>query len=514
MDAAWYERLSGLDQSFLHFETPSTYMHVALTAIFEPGSLGRQGGGIDIKRIRRHIASRLRCIPRYRQRLSFIPVTNDPVWIDDDEFDLAYHVRHTRLPSPGTDRQLQTLCARLLEQPLDRAKPLWETWLIEGLCGGRFAMLCKVHHCMVDGIAGVDLLAALLGMAPTDEIEKPERWTARPSPEGSALLRDDILRRARTGWSLLQRVPRMWRSQITARTDLAGRLGAVWDLLSNGLSSSAAHTALNEPIGAHRRVEWIDFELADLKHIKSRLGGSLNDVVLTTVAGTLRRFFLRRHRHLPDGEFRVLVPVSVRTQDERGQTGNRVSLWLTPLPLTIADPLQRFHHIHNTTERYKHDHSSRGGEVITETADWTTSLVLGLATRLLTRSRVFNLIVTNVPGPPMPLYLLDAPMVAAYPHVPLFENQGLGIALFSYVDRFTWGLVGDWDAVTDIHQLAADVRAAFRELRDAAGVEANPDRGHVRTTAPMPPTGSSPRAARHRRGSVADGARIPAAGSG
>jgi WS/DGAT/MGAT family acyltransferase len=514
MAAPWYERLSGLDQSFLHFETPNTYMHVALTAIFEPGSLVQEGGGIDIKRIRRHIASRLRFIPRYRQRLSFIPVTNDPVWIDDDDFDLDHHVRHTRLPSPGSDRQLQTLCARLLEQPLDRTRPLWETWLIEGLSGGGFAMLCKVHHCMVDGIAGVDLLAALLGAAPSVEIDKPERWSPRPAPEGGVLLRDDVLRRARAGWGLLQRVPRLWRSQISTGGDLAERLGAVWNLLSSGLSTSAAHTALNEPIGAHRRVEWIDFDLADLKQIKSRLGGSLNDVVLAMVTGTLRRFFLRRQHAVPLGEFRALVPVSMRTQDERGQTGNRVSLWLTPLPLRSADPLQRFERIRRITERYKHDHSSLGGEVITETADWTTSLVLGLATRLLTRSRVFNLIVTNVPGPPVPLYLLDARMTAAYPHVPLFENQGLGIALFSYVDRFTWGLVGDWDTITDIHQLAADVRASFRELCEAAGIEPVPRPADLRTAVPRLPTASSPRAAGHRRAPGAGGARIPAAGNG
>ncbi|HVM95777.1 MAG TPA: wax ester/triacylglycerol synthase family O-acyltransferase [Candidatus Acidoferrales bacterium] len=464
----WYERLSGLDQAFLHFETQSTYMHVALTAIFEGGSLGRSGGGLDIKRIRRHIASRLRFIPRYRQRLAFVPMTNDPVWVDDADFDLAYHVRHTRIPNPGTDRQLQTLCARLLEQPLDRRRPLWELWLIEGLAGGHFAMLCKVHHCMVDGIAGVDILAALLGMQPQSDSEKVERWTPRPAPDGPTLLRDDIQRRARTAWSLMQRAPRMWRGELPTPTDLGGRISAVWDLVRTGLDGSA-DTPLNQPISAHRRVDWLSFELSAIKAIKTRLGGALNDVVLTTISGALRRFFMRRGETI-NGEFRVLVPVSVRTQDERGQTGNRVSMWLTPLPLDEADLLRCYSRIRETTERYKNDHSSLGGEVLTQTADWTTSLVVGLATRLLTRSRVFNLIVTNVPGPPMPLFLLDAPMVAAYPHVPLFENQGLGIALFSYADRFTWGFVGDWDMVADIHNLCNDVQATFNELQDAAGL--------------------------------------------
>ncbi|MBI3783179.1 MAG: wax ester/triacylglycerol synthase family O-acyltransferase [Deltaproteobacteria bacterium] len=464
----WYERLSGLDQAFLHFETQNTYMHVALTAIFEPGTLARARGGLDIRRIRRHIASRLRLIPRYRQRLAYIPVTNDPVWIDDADFDLEYHVRHTRLPSPGTDRQLQTLCARLLEQPLDRGRPLWELWLIEGLPGNRFAMLAKVHHCMVDGIAGVDILAALLGMQAQSESDKVERWTPRPTPDTGGMLRDDVGRRARTAWSLLQRAPRLWRGELPTPTDLGSRISAVWDLVRTGLPGSA-ETSLNQPISPHRRVDWLSFELAELKAIKARLGGALNDVVLTTMAGALRRFFLRRDEAV-GGEFRVLVPVSVRNQDERGQAGNRVSMWLTPLPLDEPNPLRRYERIRETTERYKNDHSALGGEVLTQTADWTTSLVVGLATRLLTRSRVFNLIVTNVPGPPIPLYLLDAPMVAAYPHVPLFENQGLGIALFSYVDHFTFGFVGDWDLVADIHQLAADVQAAFSELRAAAGL--------------------------------------------
>src|SRR5512144_2084697 len=204
MRASFYERLTALDQSFLAFETPNASMHVALTAIFEPGSLSTPQGGIDVDRIRRHIAARLRFIPRYRQRLMYTPVMSDAIWVDDDHFDLGYHVRHASLPRPGGERQLQRRCAEILERPLDRQHPLWEVWIIEGLSGGRFAMLAKVHHCMVDGIAGVDILAALLGTEPCESLEPIEPWAPRPMPSDRDLLRDEVRRRTRASLELVQ----------------------------------------------------------------------------------------------------------------------------------------------------------------------------------------------------------------------------------------------------------------------------------------------------------------------
>jgi len=472
-DDAAYERLSGLDQSFLHFETSSCYMHVAITAIFDGGTVVRGNGSLDIKRVRRHIASRLRLIPRYRQRLAYIPLVNDPVWVDDDQFDLDYHVRHTNLPRPGSEKQLQTLCARILERALDRSKPLWESWFIEGLPGGRFAMLSKVHHCMVDGVAGVDLMAALLGFTPYEHAEKTERWAPRPAPRGRELLRDDLLRRARASIDLVRRVPDMVGHPTETSADIGGRLSAFWGLL-RALPTPAAETPFNQPIGAHRRIDWTRFDLDQVKAVKNLLHGSINDVVLATVAGAVRRL-LRRRRVAVDGiDFRAIVPVNMRANAEHTRPGNRVSIWFTPLPVGEPDPLRRFALIRDITAQHKESHSARGAEVLTETADWTTSHVLGLAVRLVNRTRPHNLIVTNVPGPPVPFYLLDAPMVAAYPHVPLFENQGLGIALFSYGNSLYWGLVGDWDLVPDIHHIAQYLQQAFEELRAAAGVEAAP----------------------------------------
>jgi len=476
-----YERLSGLDQSFLHFESPNCYMHVALTTIFEAGSLARPRGGIDIKRVRRYVASRLHLLPRYRQRLTYIPFVQDPVWIDDDRFELDYHVRHTHLPQPGTDRQLQTLCARILERPLDRSKPLWETWFIEGLPGGRFAMLSKVHHCMVDGIAGVDLLAALLTIAPHDQIGKPERWVPRPAPPGRSMLGDDVMRRARASLDAVRRLPRWAEMAGADRADWMSRLSALWGLVRAGVQG-AADTPFNQPIGPHRRMDWLRFDLGEVKAVKNRLGGTVNDVVLATVAGALRRFLERRQAAL-DVDIRALVPVSTRTTDQRGVPGNRVSAWLAPLAVGERDPRVRYVRIRDKTSSYKENQQASGAQMLTETADWTTSVALGLAVRLISKVRAFNLIITNVPGPQMPLYLLDAAMVGGYPHVPLFENQGLGIALFSYAGHLNWGLVGDWDLMPDLHQFHDHISAAFVELREAAGLTGSaPDASRAEVT--------------------------------
>lgn len=471
MTAPSYERLSGLDQSFLHFETPTCYMHVAITAIFEGGSLLRRDGGLDIRRVRRHIAARLHLVPRYRQRLDFVPLTQDAVWIDDDAFELDYHVRHTNLPRPGTEKQLQTMAARILERPLDRRRPLWEMWFIEGLPGGRFAMLSKVHHCMVDGVAGIDIMAALLGFTPCEEPGKVERWTPRPPPSRRQLLRDEALRRARASAGVVRRLPAMIEHPAQTGGELGESVTALWGLVRS-LPAAAAETPFNQPIGPHRRMDWLRFELARVKAVKNRLGGSLNDVVLATVAGAVRRFLQRRRVSTEGMNFRAVVPVNMRPHGESGGPGNRVSLWFTPLLVGEADPRRRYEAVCRTTAACKEEHAAKGGEMLTETAEWTTAHLLGLAVRLVNRTRPYNLIVTNVPGPSVPFHLLDAPMIAAYPHVPLFENQGLGLALFSYTDSLYWGLVGDWDLVPDIHHLVDALRASFEELCEIAGVSA------------------------------------------
>jgi WS/DGAT/MGAT family acyltransferase len=342
-------------------------------------------------------------------------------------------------------------------------------WFIEGLPGNRFAMLCKVHHCMVDGIAGIELLAAQLSPVADTRIERPQPWTPRPLPQPAALLRDELRRRTDASLGALRALP----AALAPRGGGGGalsRLASFAGFVGAGVRNAAA-TPLNGEVGPHRRVEWLDFDLAEMKEVKKRLGGTLNDVVLATVAGAVRRY-LTQHGAACDGEFRALIPVSTRAVDERGNGGNRVSAWIAPLPLDDARPLERFDRICRLTAAYRENHEERGAEVLTETAEWTTALPLAAAVRLISKTRAFNVIVTNVPGPPVPFFLLDAQMVAGYPHVPLFENQGLGIALLSYAGRFSYGLVGEWDLLPDIERLGAAIQAAYAELREAAGIAA------------------------------------------
>lgn len=457
-----HARLSGLDQSFLHFETPSAYMHVALTAIFDPGSLSIADGGIDFASIRSHIASRLHLIPRYRQRLHYTPLSSEPVWVDDGDFDLDYHVRHSHLPTPGTEAQLKTLVARLLERPLDRRRPLWEMTFIEGLPEGRFAMLTKVHHCLVDGIAGMDILAALLDPAPVMRIQPAPPWTPLPPPSGPTLIASAMRRRGAASLRFLQHLPRFG-------GEIGTRLASLVGLLRTGLSRVTS-SPINGDIGPHRRVEWVHVDLAQVKEIRRRLGGTVNDVVLAVVCGALRRLHLRARAGF-DGAFRVLVPVSTRATSERGDTGNRVSAWIADLPLDEPDVRARHRRICATTEALRGNQAEQNASLLVETAEWTPPIAIAMSVKLIRQVRLFNLIVTNIPGPAFPLYLLDAPMVAGHPHVPLFDNQGLGIALLSYDGRLSFGLVADWDVVHDLAEVADSVEASFDELRVAASVE-------------------------------------------
>jgi diacylglycerol O-acyltransferase len=464
-----YERLSALDESFLAFETPTTYMHVAMLCIFEPGSLVRERGGLDMKRIQAHLASRLGAVPRYRQHLLSVGLMNQPVWIDDRHFQIEYHVRQASLPRPGTRRQLERLCARILERPLDRQRPLWEMWMIEGLPGGRFAMLAKVHHCMVDGVAGVGLLTALLGDTPVADPARVTRWSPRKPPTPAVIARAEIARRVNEAAGLARTIGRALQAPRSSASSVAGRTASLLRFMSLG-TENVATTPLNAPIGPHRRVDWFAFDLTRVKAVKQRLGGTINDVVLATVAGALHEFFARRGAAVP-GAFRTLVPVDVRAADERGRLGNRVSVWMLPLPVGERDPLRRLEAIRSATAEVKRGGDAASADMLTQAADLTGPAVVRLAANLLSRTRLYNLIVTNVPGPQFPLYLLDARLEAAYPHVPLFHDQGLGIALFSYDGTLHWGLTADWDLVPDLQGLGESFARSFDALCGAARID-------------------------------------------
>lgn len=472
MTGVFHERLSSLDHSFLLFEGPSTYMHVAALAILDAEPLTTAAGGIDTDRIRRYIGSRLHRVPAYRRRLDYIPVENHPVWVDDENFDLGYHVRHSSLPKPGTDRQLRELCGRLLERPLDRRKPLWEIWVIEGLSGKRFALFMKVHHCMVDGIAGVGLLSAMFEMSPASQIEDAAPWTPRPRPSPRDLLGGELRRRRAMAQAALRQLPQALADPARAAAGLRRRARAFWELVRTGTEGCAA-TALNREIGPHRRIEWVTFDLDEVKSVKNRLGGTINDVVLATVTGAVRGFLERRGDRV-SGTFRVGVPVNIRTSARPGM-GNHIWAWIVPLPIEVREPRRRLQILHAETERLKRSAQAESGELVTTAVEWTSSNLMPLGVRLLTRMQPYNLLVTNVPGPPVPLYLLGARIEALYPYAPLFERQGLGIALFSYAGKLSWGIVGDWDLLPDLGDFAAAIRRAFSQLQRAAGTS-KPDR--------------------------------------
>ncbi len=449
-------------------ETPNAPMHIAGTAMLTGGTLIGPDGGLDIDRIRAFISSRLHLIPRYRQRLATLPLQQRPIWIDDPYFNIHYHVRHTALPRPGDERQLKRLAARLMAQHLDRSKPLWEIWFVEGLAGrDRFAMISKIHHCMVDGVSSVDLLNVLLQLEPSDEIPEVPEWTPRPAPTTFDLAAETAENLARWPRLLGDSMQRAVRDVQDPRSDLRARARAVRDMFSDGMRPVST-TPLNRPIGPHRRFDWLQMPLADLKAVKNALGGSLNDVVLATVSGAIRRF-LERHRVDVEGlDFRVMAPVSVRAGNEQGTLGNRVSAWMVPLPLAERDPRRALARISETTSHLKESKEALGAEVLTAAGEWTPSTLLSLASRMLTRALPFNLVVTNVPGPQLPLYLMSARMLDNYGLIPLTDYLCLGIVLFSYDGNLCWGFTCEWDLLPDLHDFVIDIRAAFADLQAAA----------------------------------------------
>jgi WS/DGAT/MGAT family acyltransferase len=463
-----YERLPVQDGTFLAFEDPNAHMTIGATLIFDAGPLSTPDGGVDIEAIRAHLASRLHQIPRYRQRLAWVPLEGHPVWIDDEHFMLGYHIRHTALPRPGDERALKRLAARVMSQQLDRDKPLWEMWVVEGLDAGRFALIIKTHHCMTDGVGAVDLAMVLLSPTADATIDDAPRWTPRPAPSGRDLLRSEIGRLLRMPFDAMTTVGR----GITSATELARTIRdtvpPVWEIARAGLKG-AADTPINRAIGPHRRIDWLAIELARVKTIRQRLGGTINDVVLATVAGALRRFLHRRRVPLDGLDFRTVVPVSVRGDDERGQMNNRASAWILSLPIQERDARRRHARVRETTERLKATRQARGAQILAGLAELAGSLTfLHLGVRLMQAINPYNLIVSNVPGPPIPLYLLGAPLVAGYPMLPLFENQGLGVALFSYGEHLFWGFNGDWDLMPDLNHLVRDMQASFDDLHAAA----------------------------------------------
>ena len=468
MSGPAYDRLSQLDRSFLIYEGLNSPMHVGAVQTFEAGPLRAADGTIQIELIQEYVASRLEHIPRYRQKVTAAPLDRHPIWVDDERFNLRYHVRHTRLPRPGSERILKRACARIFEQPLDLHKPLWELWLVEGLEGDRVALLSKVHHCMIDGVSGVDLMSALMTPEPAEKFEAPPAWQARPGPSALEYAGNEAVRRLAAPFQLGAALLRLVTNEAGARDEAFERLRGIAPILAAGFGG-ATPTPLNQVVGPHRRFDWLPMSLDEIREVRERFGGTVNDVVLAVVAGALRRYLKQVRQIDPDAlRLKVMAPVSVRDASERGRLGNRVAAWLVPLPVGERDPVRRLQAVRETTEALKAHSGALGAETLSQGVEWLGSTPIALGARLMERSAPFNLVVTNVPGPREPLYLLGARMLEAHPMMPLMGTLGLGIALFSYGRTLSWGFTADWDLVPDLHELVLGVAHEFERLRRRA----------------------------------------------
>jgi len=474
-----FERLTFLDNASLLIESPTTPMHVAAISTFEMGPLERPDGGLDIDRIREFVASKLHRIPRYRQKLAWVPLEQQPVWVDDHHFNIHYHVRHTALPRPGDERQLKRLAARVMAQHLDRSKPLWELWFVEGLeHADRFAMIQKFHHCMVDGAAAVALMDVLLDHRPTTDFPPAPRWVPRPEPTAWELAADAVGRYLRLPAEIAGLAPGL----LDGASALRERVRALADTARSTTALPDA-TPINQRIGPHRRFDWLSMDLAAIKAVKGRLGGTVNDVLLATVAGAMRRFLERRGVRTEGLDFRVMAPVNVRSASERTAPGNRVSAWMVPLPIAEPDPVKQVEAVRAATRALKDSHQALGADTLMQLLDHVPAPLLAFAVpQVAHRLLAANLVVTNVPGSREPLYLLGAKMLDTYGFIPLSDYLCLNIVLFSYVDALHWGFVGEWDLVPDLHDFVDDVRVAFQQLVDAVALQ--PDGAASRTRAP------------------------------
>ena len=456
------EALSPLDASFLDVEDDVSHMHIGSVGIFEGPAPSRE-------ELRAAIESKLHLVPRYRQKVRYPPLRlGPPVWIDDPHFNLDYHVRRTALAAPGGEEELRTLMGRVMSQQLDRAKPLWEIWVAEGLGGGRWALVSKVHHCMVDGVSGTELLSVLLD-SEREPIRAPApRWTPEPEPSTGELLALPLARR------MVSPV-----DGIAAVGEVIRRAGQFADLALETVRGTAAMlhllrptppTSLNGPIGPHRRWDWAHVQLSDIKVVRAALGGTVNDVVLAIISRGFRDLLLSRGEDPAERVVRTLVPVSVRRPGEKGVYNNRVSAMFAELPVGLEDLIERLDSVRRQMDLLKESKQAVAGEVLTSLSGFAPSMLLALGTRVAFRlpQRNLNTVTTNVPGPQQPLFLTGRRMLETIPYVPLAGRVRVGVAIFSYDGALKFGVTGDYDTAPDIRILCEGIEQGIDELVQAA----------------------------------------------
>ncbi|HEY6562501.1 MAG TPA: wax ester/triacylglycerol synthase family O-acyltransferase [Polyangiaceae bacterium] len=478
-------RLHAIDAEFLHIEDECSPMHIAALCVFE----GSAPSNADFVRL---LAAKLHYLPRYRQRVRVPPLElGRPVWVDDPDFDLNYHVRRTALPAPGDDASLCTLMGRLMSQQLDRERPLWETWIVEGLENGRWALVTKVHHCMVDGVSGLDLLGITLDVDRESSLPQPVPWKPEPAPSGVELVWD--------AWSGLAEDAASWGRRLRAHTAHPENATKAAVETGQGLLMFARRlltvplSSLEGTIGSHRAYAYSSAQLADVRAVRKAYGGTLNDVVLAAIAGGFRTLMIHRGEDADGATLRTMVPVSVRKPEASGTLGNRVSTVLCDLPVHLSDPLARLVAVQCDMDALKASHMAEAGELLTELWDLAPPMLLGSMSRLVTRlmhrvpQRTVHTIATNIPGPQFPLYCLGRQMLASYPYVPITQGIRVATAILSYNGQLSFGVTGDLDSAPDVDVLAQAVVSEIAELRSLAALaEQQPSSQERREEVPHP----------------------------
>lgn len=471
--------MSPQDAAFIHIEDERNPMHIGNVVVFE-------GSAPDYGDFVRAVAGKLPLVPRYRQTVRMVPFNlGRPIWVDDPNFTILYHIRRTALPLPGGDDELRNLAGRVFAQRLDRARPLWELWLVEGLAGGRWALVAKTHHAMVDGLSGTDILTLILDRDPEGSPAVDDTWVARPSPSTVELLTGTAADAIRDPLSHLRALPAVastpLRSVHYAREIAGGALGQLSRLVRPTVGG------LNGRIGPHRRWSWARGSLENVKVIREAFGGTVNDVVLAAVTNGFRELLLERGEPIDGRVVRTLVPVSVRTARERGTYNNRVSAYFADLPVGEDDAVMRLALIRDEMEGLKESHQAVAADVLTQLSGYGPALLLALGLRAATLwpQASLNTIATNVPGPQFPLYACGRRMIEGIPYVPLWGTLRTSVAIFSYCGGLNFGVTGDYDSMPDLEVLVRGIEGGLADLLERASRSRKPGRRAPRARRPV-----------------------------
>ena len=462
-----HDRLSPLDSSFLNIEDGVSHMHIASIGIFE-GPAPRMEDLVSM------IAGKLGYVPRYRQVVERVPGDlGRPVWVDDAHFNIDYHVRHTALPPPGGEAELRRLVGRIMSQQLDRSKPLWEIWMVDGLEGDRWAMASKSHHCMVDGVSGTELLSVIMDLSPEAAPPDPVAWSPQPPPSSFSMAVEALIDMVKSPYEQIRALRAALRVPREATRQFVGVARGLTSMV--GLVRPTPASSLNGPIGPHRQWAWATASVDDIKAVRREHGGSFNDVVLACITSGFRELLLSRGESA-DRIVRTMVPVSVRPRDDRGvavgdgELANKVSAMFAELPVYETDPMKRLRAVTGQMADLKNSNEAVAGEALTSLSGFAPPLLLALGGRLATKGsqRNINTVTTNVPGPQIPLYVLGRKMLEAYPFVPLGGQMRVTVAIFSYNGHVNFGVTGDYDSAPDIDVLCRGIEKGLADLLAAA----------------------------------------------